>query len=328
MRRAARLAREGVARARASSPSFAETSTSASAFAPRARVPNALETSRDRARARGFTGAWRAFHASASSERRNKRQRVPLTLEDMEFERVEAVEDARRRLAPTEGTLYGVAPKTWTERERDTLDADEEARLDAMLTTYVEGAYVEGSGMPTFEEVLAGAEASAANDDGADDFARDSSEDEDEDGDERGANHESMVRVPIRDVAGRSYGTGRRKTAVARVWLAPGSGEHKVNGKPYDEYFSSPAARADMVSPFFVSDTLGLFTAVVDVKGGGISGQAQAVRHGVSVALQNYDPAFRPALKAAGYLKRDPRIVERKKPGKAKARKSFAWVKR
>ena len=328
MRRAARLARDALARARASSASFAETSTSASAFAPRARVPNALETSRDRSLARGFTGAWRAFHASASIEKRNKRQTVPLTLEDMEFERVEAVEDARRRLAPTEGTLYGVAPKTWTERERDTLNADEEAKLDALLSTYVEGAYVEGSGMPTFEEVLAGAEASAANDDDDDDFARDSSEGEDEDGDKRGGDHESMIRVPIRDVAGRSYGTGKRKTAVARVWLAPGSGEHKVNGKPYDEYFSSPAARADMVAPFFVSDTLGLFTAVVDVRGGGISGQAQAVRHGVSVALQNYDPAFRPALKAAGYLKRDPRIVERKKPGKAKARKSFAWVKR
>ena len=116
MRRAARLARDALARARASSASFAETSTSASAFAPRARVPNALETSRDRSLARGFTGAWRAFHASASIEKRNKRQTVPLTLDDMEFERVEAVEDARRRLAPTEGTLYGVAPKTWTER--------------------------------------------------------------------------------------------------------------------------------------------------------------------------------------------------------------------
>ena len=196
-----------------------------------------------------------------------------------------------------------------------------------------ERKYVRGSGMPTLEEVLAGERAAetetgeAAADADAD-AAETGEEEEEEEEEDAVDSNAPLARVPVRDAAGRSYGTGKRKTAVARVWLAPGAGEHKVNGKPYDEYFPSPSSRAEMVAPFFVSGTLGMFTLVADVRGGGISGQAQAIRHGVSVALQNYDPAFRPALKAAGYLRRDSRVVERKKPGKAKARKSFAWVKR
>lgn len=105
-------------------------------------------------------------------------------LEDMEFECVEVVEDVRWWLASTEGTFYGVASKTWTECECDILNVDEEVKLDVLLLMYVEGVYVEGLGMLMFEEVLAGAEASAANDDDDDDFARDLSEGEDEDGDE------------------------------------------------------------------------------------------------------------------------------------------------
>jgi len=257
-------------------------------------------------------------------KRGNDVSRAPVCAEDLRYDRVVPVEDASRALAPVDGTLYGTPPQTWVEREHASWDEEQAKIVDDLFASYdSESKYVRGSGMPTLEEVLAGARA-ASGEDG----------EEEEDGEEDSEEEEAVdpnapiVRVPIRDAAGRSYGTGKRKTAVARVWLAPGSGEHKVNGKPYDEYFPSPSSRAEMVAPFFVSGTLGLFTVVADVRGGGLSGQAQAIRHGVSVALQNYDPAFRPALKAAGYLRRDPRVVERKKPGKAKARKSFAWVKR
>ena len=321
MRRASRLARDAIARAsRAHAPASA-TSTSAPALAS-ALAPSSLGVV-DR-RAPSSVGADVALRRALSTSARMMRKRggdlsrAPVRAEDLRYDRVVAVEDASRALAPVDGTLYGTPPKTWVEREGASWDDEQAKIVDELFESYdSESKYVRGSGMPTLEEVLAGARAAPR-------------QDEEEDGEEEEAvdPNAPLVRVPIRDAAGRSYGTGKRKTAVARVWLAPGSGEHKVNGKPYDEYFPSPSSRAEMVAPFFVSGTLGLFTVVADVRGGGISGQAQAIRHGVSVALQNYDPAFRPALKAAGYLRRDPRVVERKKPGKAKARKSFAWVKR
>ena len=130
------------------------------------------------------------------------------------------------------------------------------------------------------------------------------------------------------DAEGRAHGVGRRKAAVARVWLREGPGHVMVNRRPFDQHFTTFVRRADVLAPFEVTGLLGRFDVMVAVAGGGQTGQAQAVRHGAARALQAWDPALRPALKAAGLLTRDARVVERKKPGRKKARKSFQWVKR
>ncbi|WP_322892467.1 MULTISPECIES: 30S ribosomal protein S9 [unclassified Yoonia] len=135
-------------------------------------------------------------------------------------------------------------------------------------------------------------------------------------------------REPKRDELGRSYATGKRKDAVARVWIRPGSGKVVVNGKEMKVYFARPVLQMILAQPFSIAGVTGQFDVVATVKGGGLSGQAGAVKHGVSKALQLYDPSLRPALKAAGFLTRDSRVVERKKYGKAKARKSFQFSKR
>lgn len=137
-----------------------------------------------------------------------------------------------------------------------------------------------------------------------------------------------QCRVRVVDDFGRAYGTGKRKTSIARVWLAAGTGQMSINGRSLNEYFPLFERRADVLDPFCTTNTLGLFDVHASVKGGGTTGQAQAMRHGISKALQLFEPELRPALKAEGLLTRDSRIVERKKPGKAKARKSFQWVKR
>lgn len=130
------------------------------------------------------------------------------------------------------------------------------------------------------------------------------------------------------DAQGRSYATGRRKDAVARVWLKPGSGKIVVNGRDQAVYFARPTLRLVIDQPFQVSDRAGQYDVVATVKGGGLSGQAGAVKHGIAQALSKFEPALRSAVKAAGFLTRDPRVVERKKYGKAKARKSFQFSKR
>lgn len=135
-------------------------------------------------------------------------------------------------------------------------------------------------------------------------------------------------REPVRDALGRSYSTGRRKDAVARVWIKPGSGKVVVNGKPINVYFARPVLQMILRQPFTVSGTEDQFDVMATVKGGGLSGQAGAVKHGVSRALQLYDPSLRGALKAAGFLTRDSRVVERKKYGRRKARRSFQFSKR
>jgi small subunit ribosomal protein S9 len=135
-------------------------------------------------------------------------------------------------------------------------------------------------------------------------------------------------REPVRDELGRSYATGKRKDAVARVWIKPGSGKVTVNGREVTTYFARPVLRMILRQPFTVSGTEDQFDVFATVKGGGLSGQAGAVKHGISKALQLYDPSLRAALKAAGFLTRDSRVVERKKYGKAKARKSFQFSKR
>ena len=128
-------------------------------------------------------------------------------------------------------------------------------------------------------------------------------------------NHEEQLapREPVRDALGRAYATGKRKDAVARVWIRPGSGKVTVNGKDMNAYFARPVLQMILAQPFSVAGVEGQFDVTATVKGGGLSGQAGAVKHGVSKALQLYDPSLRGALKAAGFLTRDSRVVERKK---------------
>jgi small subunit ribosomal protein S9 len=130
------------------------------------------------------------------------------------------------------------------------------------------------------------------------------------------------------DKQGRAYATGKRKDAVARVWLRPGAGKIVVNTREIDVYFSRPVLRMLIQQPLVATNRVGQFDVSCTVSGGGLSGQAGAVRHGLSKALLNYEPDLRGALKRAGFLTRDPRVVERKKYGRAKARRSFQFSKR
>lgn len=139
---------------------------------------------------------------------------------------------------------------------------------------------------------------------------------------------EAVKREPKRDAQGRSYATGRRKNAIARVWVKPGKGSIEVNGKKVTEYFARPVLRMLITQPFLVADRYNQFDVYCTVNGGGLSGQAGALRHGISRALTNYEPELRPILKVAGFLTRDSRVVERKKYGRAKARRSFQFSKR
>ncbi|MCF6272576.1 MAG: 30S ribosomal protein S9 [Rhodobacteraceae bacterium] len=136
------------------------------------------------------------------------------------------------------------------------------------------------------------------------------------------------LREPVRDELGRSYATGKRKDAVARVWIKPGSGKVSVNGKEMNAYFARPVLQMLINQAFSVAGVVGEFDVFATVKGGGLSGQAGAVKHGIAKALQLYEPSLRGPLKAAGFLTRDARVVERKKYGKRKARRSFQFSKR
>jgi small subunit ribosomal protein S9 len=136
------------------------------------------------------------------------------------------------------------------------------------------------------------------------------------------------ARKPKMDKQGRAYGTGRRKNAIARVWVRRGSGKISINGKTLDNYFVRPVLRMVINQPFAALAEENKYDVVVTVKGGGLSGQAGAVRHGISRALDALNPLFRPALRKAGYMTRDSRVVERKKYGRAKARRSFQFSKR
>ena len=138
--------------------------------------------------------------------------------------------------------------------------------------------------------------------------------------------------MPLReqelDKQGRAYATGRRKDAVARVWLKPGSGKIVVNGRDQEVYFARPTLRLVINQPFGITDRAGQYDIIATVKGGGLSGQAGAVLHGIAQALTRYEPGLRTTVKKAGFLTRDPRVVERKKYGRAKARRSFQFSKR
>ena len=130
------------------------------------------------------------------------------------------------------------------------------------------------------------------------------------------------------DKQGRAYATGRRKDAVARVWVMPGTGKITVNGRDQTVYFARPTLRLVINQTFGITGREGQYDVVATVKGGGLSGQAGAVKHGIAQALSRYEPTLRGTVKAAGFLTRDSRVVERKKYGKAKARKSFQFSKR
>lgn len=133
---------------------------------------------------------------------------------------------------------------------------------------------------------------------------------------------------PRIDSLGRSYATGRRKDASARVWVKRGTGKMSVNGRDVAEYFARPVLQMLLAQPFETAGRTGEFDVIATVKGGGLSGQAGAVRHGISHALIRFEPGLRPVLKAGGFLTRDSRVVERKKYGRRKARRSFQFSKR
>ena len=139
---------------------------------------------------------------------------------------------------------------------------------------------------------------------------------------------EAIVYVQKLDEHGRAYATGKRKDAVARVWIKPGSGRITINGREFESYFARPVLRLVLQQPIVAAERTDQYDIVATVSGGGLSGQAGAVRHGVSKALVSFEPALRPVLKKGGFLTRDSRVVERKKYGKAKARRSFQFSKR
>jgi small subunit ribosomal protein S9 len=144
----------------------------------------------------------------------------------------------------------------------------------------------------------------------------------------QGPQIQAVLREQQLDKQGRAYATGRRKDAIARVWLKPGSGKIVVNGREQEVYFARPTLRLVINQPFDVADRREQYDVVATVIGGGLSGQAGAVKHGIAQALTRYEPALRTVVKQAGFLTRDPRVVERKKYGRAKARRSFQFSKR
>ena len=144
----------------------------------------------------------------------------------------------------------------------------------------------------------------------------------------QGPQIQAVLREQQLDKQGRAYATGRRKDAVARVWLKPGSGKIIVNGRDQTVYFARPTLRLIINQVFDITDRRDQYDVIATVKGGGLSGQAGAVRHGISTALTRYEPTLRTTVKQAGFLTRDPRVVERKKYGRAKARRSFQFSKR
>jgi small subunit ribosomal protein S9 len=184
---------------------------------------------------------------------------------------------------------------------------------------------------PAAPEVAADAETAAPPAPGRDASSRgrkDSEAPDDHGVSTQGPQIEAVLREQQLDKYGRAYATGRRKDAVARVWLKPGSGKIVVNGREQEVYFARPTLRLIINQVFDVTDRKGQYDVEATVKGGGLSGQAGAVRHGISTALTRYEPALRVAVKREGFLTRDSRVVERKKYGRAKARRSFQFSKR
>lgn len=139
---------------------------------------------------------------------------------------------------------------------------------------------------------------------------------------------EEQVRTRVVDSLGRSYGTGRRKNSVARVWIKPGKGQFTINDRSFEDYFPRSLHRSIIIQPLEATKSMGSFDVVCTIKGGGLSGQAGALRHGISRALDRFAPEHHLLLSKLGFLTRDPRVVERKKYGQKKARKRFQFSKR
>jgi small subunit ribosomal protein S9 len=181
---------------------------------------------------------------------------------------------------------------------------------------------------PAEEAPAAAAAAPAAEEAPAESRRRGESAPDDHGVSTQGPQIQAVLREQQLDKQGRAYATGRRKDAVARVWLKPGSGQIIVNGRDQSIYFARPTLRLIINQVFDITERRDQYDVIATVTGGGLSGQAGAVRHGISTALTRYEPALRTTVKRAGFLTRDPRVVERKKYGRAKARRSFQFSKR
>ena len=218
-------------------------------------------------------------------------------------------------------SLSDLAKLTQAEAEQQP-EAAPEAEAEAQAETVeAETAEAEAAESPAAEEAAPPARERREG--------RDRPEDENKDGvATQGPQIQAILREQQLDKQGRAYATGRRKDAVARVWLKPGSGKITVNGRDQEVYFARPTLRLIINQVFDVTDRRGQYDVEATVKGGGLSGQAGAVRHGISTALTRYEPELRTAVKREGFLTRDPRVVERKKYGRAKARRSFQFSKR
>ena len=212
--------------------------------------------------------------------------------------------------------FIGNFPETGVERHFRAIGEETRRAMDTILDIESRGGDPNKQDLPSMEEIDAEESEEARLR-----AERRESEKEREDA-------QRAARVSVRDATGASSATGRRKTSVARVTIRPGDGEITINDRSFDAHIPDINHRGWMIRPFLVTDTMGLFDVDASVRGGGISGQAQAIRHGLARALELYEPAFRAALKKEGMLTRDPRKVERKKPGRKKARKAFQWVKR
>lgn len=147
-------------------------------------------------------------------------------------------------------------------------------------------------------------------------------------GDAAGATSGAPVYTQKLDAQGRAYATGKRKNAIARVWIKPGNGKITINGRDFNVFFARPVLQMILQQPIVAASRKDQYDVVATVAGGGLSGQAGAVRHGISQALTHFEPELRAVLKKGGFLTRDSRVVERKKYGKAKARRSFQFSKR
>jgi small subunit ribosomal protein S9 len=226
--------------------------------------------------------------------------------------------------APAEetGAEEAAAPEAEA-AEGETVEAEAPA-ADAEAPAAEAGAEVEA---PAAEAAPAAREGRDGRDGGR--RGRDKEEDPNKDGVlTQGPQIQAILREQQLDKQGRAYATGRRKDAVARVWLKPGTGKIIVNGRDQEVYFARPTLRLIINQVFDIADRKGQYDVVATVTGGGLSGQAGAVRHGISTALTRYEPALRSVVKKEGFLTRDPRVVERKKYGRAKARRSFQFSKR
>jgi small subunit ribosomal protein S9 len=227
-------------------------------------------------------------------------------------------------LTETEAEKPAVEAEAAPEAEAEAAPADSEA---AEAPTEAEAAPVEAEAAAAPEAPVA--EAAPAPQREGREGRRGKEEEVNKDGvDTQGPQIQAILREQQLDKQGRAYATGRRKDAVARVWLKPGTGKITINGRDQEVYFARPTLRLVINQVFGITERDGQYDMICTVKGGGLSGQAGAVKHGISQALTKYEPKLRAPVKAAGFLTRDSRAVERKKYGKAKARRSFQFSKR